>query len=1536
MTTPRKPIDLTNSTKGLGKTVGMGLAGTGASGAFSSTASTSPSGTASNTGAAGTGRPRVTVPIPRMPIKSGARASTATSATSATSAAASSSTSSKTKKEVVFTETPSKVSVKRPRKYTRKDRDLETDPRENIPFLYYPEKDDPNYQRDLYRKWEFQRSKVSSNFAQTKIEELCGIKKVLWPYQEFLRNFLSKETPYNGALLWHGVGTGKTCGAVTIAEGLRPYIESAKKNVFIIAPQHVEENFKNELYSFTNEKREQSEGLDPGSLQCTGLTYYLPPVGRDKEKARKSAIKARMSEGRSVYKFFGIGSKFPNYVRDLKENYNVDLAEWFSNSLFIIDEAHRIVTKEGIGQEHSDPFAEIMSGTLSEKTKTKKAKRAKKKASSNSGFSDSDSGSDSESDSSDGENEGIKGKKGMSKAKAKEEDDDDIPSPKLLPVLKEIFKVANNTKVVLLTATPIHDDPHEIIEIINLLRINDKEPELMEPEKLFIKDITDPNFTANEKIDKKYFDRMSKGYISYIRGENPVSFPEVRVPEDSYTPHCIRDITGTKFIVPIPLDINLGLVRCPMDSIQYAVHQNWVSPPGAAGASATSSRGMIHLGVVGRQITTVVYPNLAPNELPLVGKRTGFFKVFEKNDQGGPLSASLASTTAKSLAAARGQPFGRTGKGKRVITQFKWQGGKNEFKKGTIGNNMQFLWHENIYPFSTKFYSMLYNIADNNRGITFIYSTFVENGAISAAMFLEANGFVRYHHEDTFKRNSKGFYDDIAAPYPLISYESYKQNNMPRRYRCYRCCQLHTDAIHVPAGGSLENDDPQGQLPHRFEQGVYSLYLQKGSTNLRQEEGDIIRSTENKYGKRIKFLIGSKIIGEGVNLFNVRQVHLLDPWHNSTVSYQARGRAIRNCSHKELPPNMRYVMIYEYCASCPEYFEGQEEYSLKVVEKYLQGNTTNIQKSIIIDGQNMGVTPVELLTETIDEEIFRRAWSKDVIIKYLERLAKMNAFDCNLFKALNYFPNTDKPYTRQCDYLPCDFECSWEPNEEELEDPDFLNYDTYNLFFSKTQVDRAIQTLREIIKRYPGGLLIDDILQLVRNVDPNIDEQYVFQALDEILGDPPGRLPMQLIDRMGRNGKLVYQGSAYIFQPNDIKDDRAPIRYRLKPLQIKRRDSKFAVTEKPEEIERKLAVKEVDHQNIAVNKLESLIKEYLSDPSIASLKPYEIERVLDTIPVIELAILFRTLVSDKKYLDPKYNLFKGVVIEYLAKRFMLLLAPMIRVRKELDPTVNALGIISQYFQSSLRTDNKNLVGTKYYIAGDRIDGYETINVDPTTGRLIFLPANSADVTIRQYTDNMESLATDNNLSNVAYGFYDEKMNKFKLSYTGGEVITFNTKSSKVSQRNIAKGKVIKTYQRPVLIEILDKLKYELEIRGVMDLDHIESSALGADELAFTIEMALRMLDMAEADEAIELASASDKDKDKDQDLEPRTKFLLYPYQNSDKIVIGNIEYPSCRIYDYITDPKSSEVKGQHKSQLKTSSSRPTAPLNLDRCTPKIR
>ena len=64
-------------------------------------------------------------------------------------------------------------------------------------------------------------------------------------YQEMLRDYLSTETPYRGALVYHGLGTGKTATAITVTEGLKSDWE-----IVTILPPSLESNFIDEIKKF--------------------------------------------------------------------------------------------------------------------------------------------------------------------------------------------------------------------------------------------------------------------------------------------------------------------------------------------------------------------------------------------------------------------------------------------------------------------------------------------------------------------------------------------------------------------------------------------------------------------------------------------------------------------------------------------------------------------------------------------------------------------------------------------------------------------------------------------------------------------------------------------------------------------------------------------------------------------------------------------------------------------------------------------------------------------------------------------------------------------------------------------------------------------------------------------------------------------------------------------------------------------------------------------------------------------------------------
>jgi hypothetical protein len=61
-------------------------------------------------------------------------------------------------------------------------------------------------------------------------------------HQRVVRDYLNLYSPYRGLLLYHGLGSGKTCTSIALAEGMKSH-----KRVFIMTPASLKSNFFGEL-----------------------------------------------------------------------------------------------------------------------------------------------------------------------------------------------------------------------------------------------------------------------------------------------------------------------------------------------------------------------------------------------------------------------------------------------------------------------------------------------------------------------------------------------------------------------------------------------------------------------------------------------------------------------------------------------------------------------------------------------------------------------------------------------------------------------------------------------------------------------------------------------------------------------------------------------------------------------------------------------------------------------------------------------------------------------------------------------------------------------------------------------------------------------------------------------------------------------------------------------------------------------------------------------------------------------------------------
>lgn len=129
----------------------------------------------------------------------------------------------------------------------------------------------------------------------------------------------------------------------------------------------------------------------------------------------------------------------------------------------------------------------------------------------------------------------------------------------------------------------------------------------------------------------------------------------------------------------------------------------------------------------------------------------------------------------------------------------------------------------------------------------------------------------------------------------------------------------------------------------------------------------------NNYGE-ICWVIGITGAGaEGISLKCCRAVHIMEPYWNNVRLDQVKGRAIRICSHKDLPFAERDVEIFTYYTV----FSDKQKLSLDMNLKTTDQN------------------------ETSDEKVFHVSIKKDKINQSILTVMKESAVDCGLNSADN-------------------------------------------------------------------------------------------------------------------------------------------------------------------------------------------------------------------------------------------------------------------------------------------------------------------------------------------------------------------------------------------------------------------------------------------------------------------------------------------------------------------------------------------------------
>ena len=986
-------------------------------------------------------------------------------------------------------------------------------------FLY-PDLNDANFNIKLAEKKEFYDTRNTENVYRNKeliehADKMCNATYELQQHQYFVKNFMSFQTPYNSLLLYHGLGSGKTCSAIGISENMRDYLNQMGINqeIIVISNMNVKNNFKKELFDVSKLHRNESGKWSISG--CTGNKYLKEinlhlfdnddEIGNAEEEEKiKLKIKKQIDKIiKKSYSFFGY-QKFSSIIRML-----------ISGEGGVIQETKATKAKakskkdeeEEAGEDEGEDEGEEEGEDEGEEEEEEELAEPDEEGE----LGEPDEEEEEEGELDDEEEEEEEGELG--ELDDEEEDEEDEEEFKInvtregikrlrnffnnrLIIIDEVHnlksnnkdaayllnlvKYAENLRLLFLSATPMFNDPKEIIWLLNLMRINDRRP------RIYSRDLFDSDnnllVVEGKPVGSELLKEASIGYISYVRGENPYTFPYRIFPSQFSKDNALKQeeiydgATKTRGMIAYPRVTFDGKTTVPgLEHVDVYVtkigkHQSEVYQRklGKMEEHGHERRGGTRDGgVVAGDLEEIYQEDIDENSALsgyTINDLISFRQILNmtypyKNDA----EENLEYT------------YGERG----LLNVMDKQNGQYKYKN----TKKRIFSPEYIGEYSSKIKSICdcivlsYDKKNPSRssfceGIVLIYTYFIESGVIPMALALEEMGFTRYKNENS---TSKSLFSSASS-------SSIKSNKLK-----------------------------------------YALITGKQSISPNNDiEINALRSDKNFDGSRCKVVIISKSGSEGVDLKNIRQIHVMDPWYNMSAIEQIIGRGVRTCSHKKLPFNQRNVQIF-------------------------------LHATLLEDGK-----------ESADLAMYRFSETKAVKMGVVSRVLKESSVDCilnikqgdftekNINTEIELSLSTggnidyrigDKPFTSTCDYMKsCQYTCSPSAN---IKDRD-IKMGTFNETFILMNVENIIKIIKSAFKEKHFYTRMD-LIHFINRIKTYSQLQINFALTQMINGKNE-----YISDCYGKYGNLINIGDYYLFQPIELNDQAISVFERSTPIPFKR------------------------------------------------------------------------------------------------------------------------------------------------------------------------------------------------------------------------------------------------------------------------------------------------------------------------------------------------------------------------------------------------
>ena len=787
----------------------------------------------------------------------------------------------------------------------------------------------------------------------------------LMTHQKIVRDYINLYTPYRGLLLYHGLGSGKTCSSIAIAEGMK-----TSKQIIVMTPASLRRNYieelkkcgdslyrKNQFWEFIS-INDNPELIDTLSNALSLSVEFIRKAGgawlvnvkklpnfESLSSSEKASLDTQLDEMiRYKYKFINYNGLRMSHLKALTQNFSVNP---FDNVVVIIDEAHNFVSR-------------------------------------------------------------IVNKLGKK----------DTISGRLYEYLME----AQDAKVILLTGTPIINYPNEIGILFNILRgkiktwyfkltINSQRKVSQESLKLLFKSTVlggnimdfmeyrptsttlvvtrNPFGFVNKTKDKSYIgvrlgdrgelsdDRFVEAITKILqKNQITVNPSNIRVEKYKALPDTLDDFKAFFIDDDTVKNMNLFKKRIMGLTSYFRSAQESLMPA----FSKSSNFHVVKIPMSQFQFGVYEEARVSERKLELQNARkrkkgaTGVFEdtvstyrifsrafcnyVFPRPDirrpmpnKGEDLETAILEAVADEdiLDAASMQDKLDNVDGRYEadeIADSKESDGYDVRIQAALtaleAQKTKYLSPSALEIYSPKFLNILENIIDtNHRGLHLIYSQFrTLEGIGILRLVLEANGFARFQ----IREKSKGNWvldikeEDMGKP----MFALYTGTETPEEKEIIR--------------------------------NVFNGAWKFIPTGLAEQLNSI--SSNNLYGEIIKVLMITASGAEGISLKNVRYVHITEPYWHPVRIQQVIGRARRICSHQDLPEIERTVDVFLYLMTfSKEQLASDESIELRLKDKSKIDNLTPI---------------------TSDESLYEIATLKEDITNQLLRAVKEASFDCAL------------------------------------------------------------------------------------------------------------------------------------------------------------------------------------------------------------------------------------------------------------------------------------------------------------------------------------------------------------------------------------------------------------------------------------------------------------------------------------------------------------------------------------------------------------